>query len=170
MKLTRRQTLKVNGILLDVTRKRIAERCFFPNLTHGSSASIDVNSDSGRIVLPYPCEKICVGSKSLAAGKNSAQAFPSTLDQLAQKCICVPIDISEECEVQWITAWRESISWDIFGRLVVENNESGEMERVEIREWYEVIVRVYLAQALGSLNQATVEAPSHAADRLAREP
>ena len=113
-------------------------------------------------MLFHPVEKICVRAESLTAGKDFSQAFAGALDQLAQKRIRIAIDISEECQIQRITAWRQTIDSDIFGGFVVKNNESREMERRRTPRKATERYSDPPVRALGSSNQATAEAPSRA--------
>ena len=94
-------------------------------------------------MLPHPREEIGIRCEPFAARKNSAEALPRALDQLAQKRIYVAVDISQERQIQRITTRGQSIDTNIFSGLIVENNKPCEMQRFEFRERYQVVVGIH---------------------------
>src|SRR6476469_604985 len=100
MNLARSQAVQSCMVSLDIILKRIVKRGFFANLADCSPAPIHVDSNSWGVVLFHPIEKVRVMGESLTALENFSQAFTGALDQFAQKCIGIAVDISQECEIQ----------------------------------------------------------------------
>ena len=94
-------------------------------------------------MLFQPADEIAPEIESLTAGKNLPQSVRRNRCQLLQKFIFLTVDVAEEGEIEWISLRGQAISLNVIGRLIVQNDETGEVNFLEVSEWNKCVVSVH---------------------------
>src|ERR1700732_3870757 len=143
MNLSRRQTRESGCIALDVAFQRFTQRRLFPSAAQSPPWPVLVLCRGRITVLLHPRDQIGTGRESFATRKNRASSVWREPCQFLKERISVSVDIAEKREIKRISAGRDTIDANVVSRLVVHDEQSREVQRVELFERYQGVVRVH---------------------------
>jgi hypothetical protein len=82
-----------------------------------------------------PVRQVGVSRESLATGENRAQSSCRAPRQVLMNAPSFAIDIAEKGKIERIRLNGQAVGTNVAGSLVVEDDQSREVQRIELREW-----------------------------------